>query len=70
MASASSPSFAPELLQRVRATDPLRAKHLVRALDHAGAPVFLARNSWHLDTAKKDWPKVRFLEVKEQAWNS
>ena len=143
------PSFAPELLQRVRATDPLRAKHLGRALeqlaeegaarvfkprfgnsaivgvvgslqfdvladrirteydipvafegtslytarwveaesnkmmeefisanessmadDHAGAPVFLARNSWHLDTAKKDWPKVRFLEVKEQAWNS
>ncbi len=143
------PSFAPELLQRVRATDPLRAKHLGRALeqlaeegaarvfrprfgnsaivgvvgslqfdvladrirteygipvafegtslytarwveadshktieefstanessmadDHAGAPVFLARNSWHLDTTKKDWPKVRFLEVKEQAWNS
>src|SRR5512142_369291 len=143
------PSFAPELLQRVRATDPLRAKHLGRALeqlaeegaarvfrprfgtsaivgvvgslqfdvladrirteygipvafegtslytarwveadshrimeefinanessmadDHAGAPVFLARNSWHLDTAKKDWPNVKFLEVKEQAWNS
>jgi len=143
------PSFAPELLQRVRATDPLRAKHLGRALeqlaeegaarvfkphfgssaivgvvgslqfdvladrirteygipvafegtslytarwieadsnraleeftnanessmadDHAGAPVFLARNSWHLDTAKKDWPHVKFLEVKEQAWNS
>jgi peptide chain release factor 3 len=27
------PSFAPELLQRVRATDPLRAKHLGRALE-------------------------------------
>ncbi len=143
------PSFAPELLQRVRATDPLRAKHLGRALeqlaeegaarvfrprfgtsaivgvvgslqfdvladrirteygipvafegtslytarwveaeshkameefinanesamadDHAGSPVFLARNSWHLDTARKDWPNVRFLEVKEQSWNS
>jgi peptide chain release factor 3 len=27
------PSFAPELLQRVRSTDPLRAKHLGRALE-------------------------------------
>ncbi len=27
------PSFAPELLQRVRATDPMRAKHLGRALE-------------------------------------
>ncbi|MCH2108916.1 MAG: hypothetical protein MK135_06275 [Polyangiaceae bacterium] len=27
------PHFAPELLQRVRATDPLRAKHLGRALE-------------------------------------
>jgi len=27
------PSFAPELLQRVRATDPLRAKHLGKALE-------------------------------------
>ncbi|HEY5961218.1 MAG TPA: peptide chain release factor 3, partial [Polyangiaceae bacterium] len=27
------PSFAPELLQRVRATDPLRSKHLGRALE-------------------------------------
>ncbi len=141
------PSFAPELLQRVRATDPMRAKHLGRALeqlaeegaarvfrprsggspivgvvgslqfdvladrirteygipvvfeptsyytarwvetddhkhlrdflqqnessaadDHANAPVFLARNSWHLDTTRKDWPKITFLEVKEQTW--
>jgi peptide chain release factor 3 len=28
------PSFAPELLQKVRADDPLRAKHLGRALTH------------------------------------
>jgi peptide chain release factor 3 len=28
------PSFAPELLQKVRAEDPLRAKHLGRALQH------------------------------------
>jgi len=28
------PSFAPELLQRVRALDPMRAKHLQKALEH------------------------------------
>jgi peptide chain release factor 3 len=139
------PSFAPELLQRVRAKDPMRAKHLSRALeqiaeegaarvfkprvggnfivgvvgalqfevladrirteynipvifegsglytarwvetddheemkkfaaenagylsdDHTKAPVFLARNSWHLETTEKDWPKLRFLKTKEQ----
>jgi peptide chain release factor 3 len=140
------PSFAPELLQRVRPADPLKAKHLGRALeqlaeegaarvfrplvgsnwivgvvgalqfdvladrirteynipvhfestslytarwveaaepalmkefidknqgasaeDHTGAPVFLARNKWHLDTMAEDWPKVRFLKTKEHA---
>jgi peptide chain release factor 3 len=138
------PSFAPELLERVRATDPLRAKHLGRALeqlaeegaarvlrtragtsyivgvvgalqfdvladrikneydlpvvfesaglhtarwvesadhatlarflsenesavadDHSGAPVFLARNAWHLETAEKEWPALEFLKVRE-----
>jgi peptide chain release factor 3 len=138
------PSFAPELLQRVRSTDPLRAKHLGRALeqlaeegaarvfrtrmgtsyivgvvgalqfdvladriqneydlpvafegaalhtarwvesddnaelarflreneaavadDHNDRPVFLARNTWHLETAEKEWPKIRFLKVRE-----
>jgi peptide chain release factor 3 len=139
------PSFAPELLQRVRASDPMRAKHLGRALeqiaeegtarvfkpriggnfivgvvgalqfdvladrikseynipvvfessglytarwlecsdhelmkkfasensgylsdDHTGAPVFLARNAWHLETTQKDWPGIVFLKTKEQ----
>jgi len=139
------PSFAPELLQRVRASDPMRAKHLGRALeqiaeegaarvfkpriggnfivgvvgalqfdvladriqseynipvvfessglytarwlecsdqevmkkfasensgylsdDHTGAPVFLARNSWHLETTQKDWPGITFLKTMEQ----
>jgi peptide chain release factor 3 len=138
------PSFAPELLQRVRPTDPMRAKHLGRALeqlaeegvarifkpriggyhivgvvgalqfdvladriqteyeipvvfesaglytarwvdaddpkqlalflgqnegyladDHTLAPVFLARNAWHLETAAKDWPQIRFLKTRE-----
>ena len=36
------------------------------ALDHDGAPVFLARNAWHLGKAEEDWPKLRFLKTKEQ----
>jgi len=139
------PSFAPEHLQRVRTIDPLKAKHLGRALqqlaeegaarvfkpvmdpdwvvgvmgplqfdvladrirteyevpvrfepaplhtarwlvsddpqavkafadanrssmaeDHTGAPVFLARNAWHLDKAQQDAPDVQFLKVREQ----
>ena len=139
------PSFAPELLQSVRPEDPMKAKHLGKALeqlaeegaarvfkpvlgsdwivgvvgslqfdvladrirteysipvrfeatslmtaewveadderllkkfcdanraslghDHAGEPVYLARNSWHLDKAKDDFPDVRFLKTKEQ----
>jgi peptide chain release factor 3 len=138
------PSFAPELLQRVRPDDPMKAKHLGRALeqlaeegaarvfkprldgnwivgvvgalqfdvladrirteyeipvhfeqtslytarwvdsddalllkkftdgnqgsladDHEGSPVFLARNSWALNKAQEDWPKVRFMKTKE-----
>jgi peptide chain release factor 3 len=139
------PSFAPELLQSVRALDPMRSKHLGRALeqlaeegvarvfkaklgstwivgvvgglqfdvladrirteynipvqfestsyqtarwveaadpallkkftneneasmadDHTGAPVFLARNSWHLERTGKDFPEVRLLKTREQ----
>lgn len=139
------PSFAPELLQKVRPIDPMRAKHLGRALiqiaeegaarafktrlgsewvvgvvgplqfevladrirteydipvnfqqtelytarwvdcedqfelkkfldanqaslaeDHDNAPVFLARNAWHLERAEKDWPKIQFMKTKEQ----
>jgi len=140
------PSFAPELLQRVRPEDPMRAKHLGRALeqlaeegaarvfkpllgadwivgvvgslqfdvladrirteynipvrfeptelmtarwveaddhrllkqfmdktqsavaeDHAGNPVYLARNAWHLNKGQDDWPDIRFLKTKEEA---
>lgn len=139
------PSFAPELLQRVRPDDPMKAKHLGRALtqlaeegaarafrtrlgsqwivgvvgalqfdvladrirteydipvrfeptelltarwlaaadparlkafvdangaaiadDHAGDPVFMARNAWHLERAISDWPEIAFLKTKEQ----
>ncbi len=139
------PSFAPEYLQSVRPEDPMKAKHLGRALeqlaeegaarvfkpyfggewivgvvgmlqfevladrirteyevpvkfeptsfytarwiesdvagevkrftdanrtsmaeDHNGTPVFLARNSWRLDKAMEEWPKLRFLKTKEE----
>ena len=137
------PSFAPEHLRRVRPVDPMRAKHLGRALtqlaeegaarafrrteghewivgvvgalqfevlaeriraeyqipvrfeaaelytarwlratpaalkafakanagamaeDHSGAPVFLARNPWHLDHAQETAPDVTFLKILE-----
>jgi peptide chain release factor 3 len=139
------PSFAPELLRSVHPSDPMRAKHLGRALqqlaeegvarvfkprigtdwivgvlgslqfdvmadrirseydvpvrfehsslhtarwiesdyphqlkkfmdanrsaiadDHDERPVFLARNTWHLNTSEQDWPDIRFLKTKEQ----
>ncbi len=141
------PSFAPEMLQKARPTDPMRAKHLGRALqqiaeegaarvfkprldsdwivgvvgplqfevladrirteydvpvrfeatqiyaarwieaddnallkkfrdanessmaeDHTGAPVFLARNAWHLDKTMEDWPGIKFLKTKEYSF--
>ncbi|SDH49549.1 peptide chain release factor 3 [Roseospirillum parvum] len=139
------PSFAPEMLQKARPDDPMKAKHLGRALqqiaeegaarvfkprigadwvvgvvgalqfevladrirteygipvhfepttlytarwleaddhlklkrfidanstaiadDHDNAPVFMARNAWHLDRASDDNPDIRFLKTKEQ----
>ncbi len=36
------------------------------AVDHAGAPVYLARNNWHLDKAKEDYPTLKFLRTKEE----
>ena len=38
------------------------------ASDHSGAPVFLARNAWHLERAAKDHPKLRFLSTKEELY--
>jgi peptide chain release factor 3 len=140
------PSFAPEILQKVRSEDPMKAKHLGRALgqlaeegaasvfkpnmgsdwvvgvvgplqfevladrirteyqvpvkfeptalmtaewiegdvrevkaftdmnrasmavDHSGTPVYLARNNWHLDKAKTDYPSLKFLKIKEETY--
>lgn len=140
------PSFAPELLQKIRSTDPLKAKHLGKALqqiaeeggasvfkptigtdwivgvvgslqfdvladrirteyeipvifeptslytarwvkadnsadletfinanrtalatDHDGEWVFLARNAWHLNKTKEDFPKIKLLETRQNA---
>ena len=36
------------------------------AEDHTGAPVFLARNAWHLKTTGEEWPGLKFLKTKEQ----
>jgi peptide chain release factor 3 len=33
--------------------------------DHSGLPVFLARNGWHLETAQKEWPAIRFLKTRD-----
>ncbi|RMF08706.1 MAG: peptide chain release factor 3 [Alphaproteobacteria bacterium] len=58
----------------VEAEDPRLLKKFIdantanMAEDHSGAPVFLARNAWRLDKAQEDWPGVRFLKTKEQAW--
>lgn len=139
------PTFAPELIQTVRTKDPLKTKHLERALtqlaeegaascfktrigstwlvgvvgvlqfdvladrirteynvdvifestslqtarwiqtddqqalkrfdhgnraamadDHAGNPVFLARNDWHLERTTKDFPELSFLKTLER----
>ncbi|MGY8985767.1 MAG: peptide chain release factor 3, partial [Sphingomonadales bacterium] len=141
------PSFAPEMLQSVRPEDPMKAKHLGKALeqlaeegaarvfkpnlgsswivgvvgvlqfdvlkdrikneynipvrfeptslitaewvegedhrllkkfvdanqasigvDHTGSPVYLARNAWHLNKAKENYPGLRFLKTKEQVY--
>ncbi|MBB44112.1 MAG: peptide chain release factor 3 [Rhodospirillaceae bacterium] len=36
------------------------------AVDHRGDPVFLARNTWHLDRTQEDWPQIVFSKTKEQ----
>ena len=44
------------------------ANESAMAEDHTGAPVFLARNAWHLDKAAEDWPDVKFLKTKEYSF--
>jgi peptide chain release factor 3 len=35
-------------------------------VDHDGEPVFLSRNSWALNRAQQDFPKIRFKSTREQ----
>ena len=35
--------------------------------DHDGAPVYIARNAWHLNKASEDFPDIKLLKTKEQA---
>ena len=58
--------------QWVEADDPRELKRFIDANrasiaeDHAGAPVYLARNAWHLNKGHDDWPDIRFLKTKEE----
>ena len=36
-------------------------------VDHDGAPVYMARNAWHLNKATDDFPDIKLLKTKEQA---
>jgi peptide chain release factor 3 len=55
----------------VEADDPQQMKKFLDANstavaeDHDGAPVYLARNAWHLERGAKDWPDIRFLKTKD-----
>ena len=56
----------------VEAEDPRQLKAFIDghqaaiAYDHTQAPVFLARNAWHLDRTTQDHPEIAFLKTKEQ----
>ena len=56
----------------VESGDPLHLKKFIdangpsMAVDHDKAPVFMARNPWHLNKAEEDWPEIRFQKTKEQ----
>ena len=57
----------------IEGIDPLMVKKFgdangpAMAEDHDGAPVFLARNAWHMSKAEEDWPDLCFRATKEQA---
>ena len=43
----------------------IQANSASMATDHDEAPVFLARNAWHLNKAVEDFPSVNLLKIKE-----
>ncbi|OEJ65988.1 peptide chain release factor 3 [Magnetovibrio blakemorei] len=36
-------------------------------VDHDGAPVYMARNAWHLNKATEDFPAIKLQKTKEQS---
>jgi peptide chain release factor 3 len=62
-----------ETARWVAADDPAIVKGFIEsnksaiAEDRDGSPVFLARNSWTLNRAQQDFPKLRFGTTREQA---
>lgn len=44
------------------------ANRVSMGTDHDGAPVFMARNAWHLNKAEEDFPDVRLEKTREQAF--
>ena len=61
-----------QLARWVTADDPNLVKRFTKsnaaniAEDRDGAPVFLARNSWELNYAAREWPEVKFMETRER----
>ncbi|HYM01994.1 MAG TPA: peptide chain release factor 3 [Stellaceae bacterium] len=45
----------------------IEANRSAVAEDHDRAPVYLARNSWDLNTTTREWPALRFRTTREQA---
>ena len=43
----------------------INTNQICLAEDYDKAPVFLARNAWHLNKAQEDFPQIRFLKTKE-----
>ena len=66
---AGSSSLARKISRTLSAPSEAESQGVTRASiaeDHNGDPVFLARNAWHLDRAQQDFPKLKFLKIKEQ----
>lgn len=57
----------------VDAEDPAELKRFLdrnqnsAAEDRDGAPVYMARNSWDLNRAMEDWPKLKFTATRERS---
>ncbi|HJQ55948.1 MAG TPA: peptide chain release factor 3, partial [Vineibacter sp.] len=61
-----------EAARWVSADDPAELERFVATHHHAvaedrdGAPVYLARNAWELNTIRERFPDIRFAETRER----